>query len=335
MRVTLDPDALPMFAPGGAAAPGPAAHSAGSVVSVGVFDGVHLGHIAILETNLARARALGASATVVTFRVHPKSVLLGRAPRTLTTLAHRLELFKRSGIDHVVALDFDEALRDTPAARFVDELLVGRLGVRAFVLGFDSKFGRGREGGTEFLRARGFDVEVAPKIMLGERAVSSTAIREAVELGDLALAARMLGRPVSVFARVVHGQALGRQLGFPTANLDLMHELHPPVGVYACRVRRFARDGGGPPVGLGACVGDHPAVANIGYRPTLGGAPSPSGAAPIIEAHLLDFEGDLYGEDVELEFVRRLRGEERFEGLPELRAAIEADVRAARSVLLG
>lgn len=339
MRITLLPeDELPAL---GVDARASAGEDPGAVISVGVFDGVHLGHLAILETNIARARALGARATVVTFREHPKHVLLGRAPRTLTTLEHRLALFARAGIDHVVALRFDEALRDTPAERFVDELLVARLRVRAFVLGFDSKFGRGREGSTEFLRRRGFEVEVAPKIILGEWAVSSTAIREAVELGDLARAARMLGRPVSVFAHVVHGEALGRRLGFPTANLDLKHELHPPHGVYACRMRVFGPPPAGRPHELGPCIGEHPAVANIGSRPTVqgpeaGAVSAPDGARPVVvEAHLLDFDGDLYGHDVELEFVRRLRDERRFPGLDELRAGIAQDVADARALLLG
>ncbi len=306
---------------------------AGAVVSVGVFDGVHLGHVAILEANLARARASGARATVVTFQEHPKSVLLGRAPRTLTTLAHRLALFERAGIDHVVALRFDAALRDTSAEDFVDELLVRRLGATAFVLGFDSKFGRGREGGSELLRARGFPVEVAPQVLLGESVVSSTAIREAVELGDLGLAARMLGRPVSVFARVVHGEALGRRLGFPTANLDPMHELHPPGGVYAGRMRIFGPPTSDAPHALGPCLGEHIAVANIGRRPTVtaGATPGPE----VLEAHLLDFSGDLYGRTVELEFLRRLRDEQRFDGPAALCAAIADDIARTRALFRG
>ena len=344
MKVTLDPSELPLLKEHAAGPPGADAErsgdparagatpSAGSVVSVGVFDGVHLGHLAVLETNRARARTLGARATVVTFQEHPKTVLLGRAPRTLTTLAHRLALFERAGIEHVVALRFDAALRDTPAEVFVDDLLVGRLGARAFVLGFDSKFGRGREGGIEYLSARGFDVEVGPKIMLGERVVSSTSIREAVQLGDLNLAARMLGRPVSVFARVVHGAAVGRTLGFPTANLDLMHELHPPRGVYACRVRVFAAPPADAPHLLGPCIGEHPAVANIGCRPTVTSEP---GGQLVVEAHLLDFSGDLYGRDVELEFVKHLRDERRFDDLEQLRAEIGRDVARVRGLLTG
>ncbi len=296
----------------------------GAIVSVGVFDGVHLGHQEILRRNVASARELGARSTVVTFRQHPKSVLLGRAPRTLTSLEHRLELFRRAGIEHTVALTFDDALRAVPAADFAHEFLVGTLQARRLVLGFDSKFGRGREGTPEYLATLGLAVDVVGQVLVGERPVSSTAIREAVELGDLEGASAMLGRPVAVYGEVVHGLHVGRRLGFPTANLDLHHELHPPTGVYAVRARvvRYADD---PRVGP-ALAG----VANIGFRPTID-APRPE--TPRIEVHLLDFEGDLYGEHLELEFVRGLRPEQRFDGLPELRAQIERDVVEARKVL--
>ena len=296
----------------------------GSVVSVGVFDGVHLGHRAILEANVARARELGAVPTVLTFRRHPKELLLGRAPRTLTTLQHRLALFARAGIEHTVALSFDEALRATPAEVFTERLLVGRLSARAFVLGFDSKFGRDRAGTPDWLRRAGHDVEEVPKVMVDDRAVSSTAIREAVELGDLVGAERMLGRPVSVFGNVVHGAELGRTIGFPTANLDLHHELHPPPGVYACRARRFGADG------TMEARSTHAAACNIGFRPTVDGKPAD---VPTVEVHLLDFDGDLYGEAIELEFVRRLRPEQRFADLAALTAQIERDVTEARAVL--
>jgi len=296
----------------------------GAVVSVGVFDGVHLGHQEILRRNVETARALGARPTVVTFRQHPKSVLLGRAPRTLTSLDHRLELFRRAGVEHTVALTFDDALRSIPAARFAQEFLAEKLAARRLVLGFDSKFGRGREGTPEFLAALGLAVDVVGQVVVGGRPVSSTAIREAVELGDLAGAAAMLGRPVAVYGEVVAGDRVGRRIGFPTANLDLHHELHPPTGVYAVRARvvRYGRDTRTGPDLLG--------VANIGYRPTLEGARPET---PRIEVHLLDFEGDLYGEHVELEFEERLRPERKFAGLPELRAQIGLDVLAARKAL--
>jgi riboflavin kinase/FMN adenylyltransferase len=304
----------------------PAAPPQGAVVSIGVFDGVHLGHQAILQANLARARALGARPTVVTFRQHPKQLLLGRSPRTLTSLEHRLELFRRAGVEHTLALTFDQTLREVPAEDFTRQVLVAALGARAFVLGFDSKFGHDRRGTPELLRGLGLDVEVVGKVEVGGRAVSSTAIREAVELGDLESAERMLGRPVSVLGTVVEGDRLGRELGFPTANLDLHHELHPPNGVYAGWARVLApgprgQAGNGPP---------RPAVANIGVRPTLDGQ---AAAAPRVEVHLLDFSGDLYGRDLEFEFGHLLREERRFGSLDELREQIGRDVSAAAARL--
>jgi riboflavin kinase/FMN adenylyltransferase len=298
----------------------------GSVVSIGVFDGVHLGHQKILERNVARSKELGARATVVTFREHPKQLLLGRAPRTLTSLEHRLELFRRAGIEHTVALTFDEELRSVAAPDFVSAFLIGALDARAFVLGFDSKFGRGRAGTPELLSQMGLDVEVVGQVQVGGRAVSSTAIREAVELGDLQGAARMLGRPVAVYGEVVPGDHLGRELGFPTANLDLHHELRPPNGVWACRARtvRYAPEPiVGPPLD---------GVLNIGFRPTLGGQ-KPD--APRVEVHLLDFAGDLYGQYIELEFVAFLREEQRFPSLDALKAQIARDIQAARAILGG
>jgi riboflavin kinase/FMN adenylyltransferase len=321
----------------------PAPHPRGSVVSVGVFDGVHLGHQAILRGNLLRAREIGAQPTVVTFREHPKSVLLGRAPRTLTSLEHRLELFRRAGIEHTLVLTFDEELRQIPARDFATQVLVTGLGARKFVLGFDSKFGKDRQGTPEYLQSLGFDVEIAPKVKVAGRAVSSTAIREAVELGDLEQAAHMLGRPVAVYGDVVRGDALGRKLGFPTANLDLHHELRPPPGVYAGFARRvrYAGDPGAEArtrASLSAADDGraferedrHPAVANIGFRPTLGGDPP---EAPRVEVHLIDFEGDLYGESIELEFAARLRQEMRFPDVQALQIQIAADVEKARRLL--
>lgn len=302
----------------------------GSVVSIGVFDGVHLGHLAILEANVRESRALGAEPAVVTFRDHPKGVLLGHAPRTLTSLEHRLELFRRAGIRRAFVLTFDERMRQVSAERFTREILVGRLGARRFVLGFDSKFGRNREGTPDRLREMGFDVVVVPKVVVADRPVSSTAIREAVELGDLESASRMLGRPVAVYGDVVPGDGRGRTIGVPTANLDLHHELHPPPGVYACRARILAREGERPREGEPEDPRRHLAVANIGVRPTFAGGGSSS--LPLVEAHLLDFAGDLYGRHLELEFIARLREERRFPGLAALRSAIAADIERARAL---
>jgi riboflavin kinase / FMN adenylyltransferase len=310
------------------------------VVSIGVFDGVHLGHQAILAENVRLARELELPATIVTFRRHPKRVLLGREPRTLTSLEHRLELFRRAGIEHTLVLTFDEELRTVEAEAFVREILIGKLGARAFALGFDSKFGKDRRGTPELLAGLGHDVRVVPQVLVGGRAVSSTAIREAVELGDLDTAQRMLGRWVSVLGTVVRGDGLGRQLGFPTANLDLHHELHPPVGVYAGWATPLDKE---ERAGKQASRGAAPrrsirAVANIGVRPTLA---REGPRDPRVEVHLLDGVpaeiasegGDLYGRNLEFSFVARLRGEKRFAGPEQLTAQIAKDVRSARAAL--
>jgi riboflavin kinase/FMN adenylyltransferase len=299
----------------------------GAVVSLGVFDGVHLGHQAILARNVEVAQSEGMEATVFTFRRHPKKVLLGHAPQQITTLDYRLELFRRLRIEHVVALEFTDELRQLSAEQFAVTTLVQGLGARAFVLGFDSKFGRDRAGTPELLRSLGQRVEVVPQVIVRQRPVSSTAIREAVQLGDLAGAAAMLGRPVSILGRVIHGDARGRELGFPTANLDLMQGLHPPFGVYAGWARILRHDESAP---RGS---PHRAVINIGLRPSFHRDPE-APPEPRVEVHLLDFSGDLYGQRLEFEFVAALRPERRFESLGALRDQIAADVVAARERLL-
>jgi riboflavin kinase/FMN adenylyltransferase len=295
--------------------------SAGAVVSIGVFDGVHLGHQSILRANVAHARSLGTEPTVVTFQGHPKELILGRAPRTLTSLEHRLDLFARAGIEHTLALPFDKELRHMPWGTFVAEICVAGLGAKSFVLGFDSKFGQNRGGTPGTLADAGFRVEVAQKVLVDGRAISSTAIREAVDLGDLDAACRMLGRPVTIFGKVVEGDRIGRTMGFPTANLDPQHDLHPPTGVYACRVRIPGESEG---------EGLRGAVTNIGFRPTLNGEIP---AKPRLEVHLLDWTGDLYGKQLEVQFLARLRGEERFIDLAALAVQITRDCGRARELL--
>lgn len=297
--------------------------SAPSVVSVGVFDGVHLGHREILRANCKRASELAATPTVVTFRGHPKALLLGHAPKTLTSLKHRLELFAQAGIKHAAVLDFDKELRSMDAEGFTKKLLLDALCARAFVLGFDSKFGHDRKGTPETLCAHGFDVTVIPAVRVRGRAVSSTAIREAVGLGDLAAAQQMLGRPVTLQGTVVHGAGRGKELGFPTANLDLDHELSPPSGVWATRIRIDDEQAGSRLL---------PAVTNIGFRPTLHGAPK-NNAGPTVEVHILDFDRNIYNRRASVEFVHFLRSEEHFASIPELRQAIQADIEAAKEVL--
>ncbi len=291
-----------------------------SVISIGVFDGVHVGHQAILAANVALAKDLRLTSTVVTFAGHPKQILLGRAPKTLTTINHRLDLFERAGIEHTLVLEFTEELRNMSASDFLQSILIEKLHADTFLLGFDSKFGQNQEGSSAFLQSKSQKVQVVERVLARGRAASSTAIREAVELGDLVGASAMLGRRVSILGGVVHGNALGRTLGFPTANLNLDHELHPPTGVYA----GFARIIGDPDA---RCF---QAMANIGVRPTIQPKGGSNGA---VEVHLIGFEEDLYDAQLEFEFVNRLRDEQAFDGLEALKAQLIAD-RMATSALL-
>ncbi|MFW5857210.1 MAG: bifunctional riboflavin kinase/FMN adenylyltransferase, partial [Planctomycetota bacterium] len=229
------------------------------VVTLGMFDGVHLGHRVVIERACGRAAVAGVEALVVTFDRHPRCVTdpVG-APPMITSLTHRLTLFDMIGADAALVLPFDEDLAALDADGFARMLLVERLGAGAVVVGHDARFGRDRAGDAAFLSAlgqsAGFDVEEVPPVTLDDgTTVSSSAIRQAVAARELDRAAAMLGRPVSVLGTVVTGQGIGRTLGFPTLNLDPHHELHPPRGVYVARTR----------------VGDTvwPSVINIGHRP--------------------------------------------------------------------
>lgn len=292
----------------------------GCVATVGVFDGVHLGHFHVLREVVARAKEHGVASVMVTFADHPKSVLLGRAPATVTSLEHRLLLFRRAGIDATLVLRFTPELRELTAEMFTRKVLLEGLGLRELVFGFDSKFGRDRGGNPESLQplslSLGFSIVEVPPLRLSGRAVSSSFIREAVQLGDLPKAAAMLGRPVSVLGTVVPGDQRGRELGFPTANLDLHHELQPPKGVYAGLVRLVGEEE----------PGMLPAVVNLGTRPTF------ADAGESVEVHLLDWEGDLYGKELEVFFLARQRAEMSFPDAEALRVQIETDVQEARRI---
>ncbi len=294
-------------------------------VTLGVFDGVHEGHRAILRALADAAARTGGETVVVTFDRHPRAVIAGEAPPAITSLEHRLVLFERAGLDATVVLRFDEALAARSADEFLSEILVGKIGARAIVLGADSHFGRGRQGNIAFLRERaarsGFELVAVPLLAAGEAAptVSSTAIRAAVREGRLDDAARMLGRPVSVLGRVQRGDGRGRTIGFPTANLSLHHELTPPRGVY---VARLEIDGV-----------RYRALVNIGVRPTFkDGQPGP--LQELTEVHLLGFDGPLYGRVLEVEILARLRDERRFPSADALVAQIRADREPALALAL-
>lgn len=304
-----------------------------AVLTVGNFDGVHIGHRAILRTVTDRARTLDGEAVVYTFDPHPRKVLPGqRAPDLLTTTEQKLELLAEAQIDLVVLEPFTPEFARTPPDRFVRECIHARIAPLEVYVGYDFHFGHDREGSmrtlTELGPRLGFAVTIIPEVTIGSRDVSSTRIRELLGAGEAEEAARLLGRPHAIRGRVVRGDQRGRTLGFPTANLAPESELLPGHGVYAGTVRLLdapAAGTPGPPAGV-----RFPAVTNVGRRPTF--APD---AAPLAEAHLLDFTGDLYGRRIEIAFEVRLREERRFPGPDALREQIGRDVAEARRRLAG
>lgn len=294
----------------------------GSTVTVGSFDGVHLGHQAVLREIARRADAAGRASVLVTFEPHPLEVVNPQAaPPLLTTGVERREILAQLPLDYVLFLRFDRRLAALTPEEFVRGVLLERCAMRELVIGHDHGFGRGRSGDVETLRrlgrACGFDVDVVDVVDVGEQHVSSSRIRRAVAGGDLATAARMLGRPYQVSGVVGHGERRGRLIGVPTINLaDLPpQKLLPPDGVYAVRVEwRGGRAGG---------------MMNQGPRPTF------HDGRRILEAHLFDFDGDLYGEWVRIEWVERLRDVKRFASIEALQQQLERDRIMARSVLAG
>ena len=291
----------------------------GAAVTIGNFDGVHRGHRAMVARLREHARRLGCPAVVITFEPHPMERLAPqRAPERLTGLREKLRRLEGLGVDAVVCLRFDQALAGMVAEAFAAELLAEHLGVRHVLVGDDFRFGRARQGDLELLEAvgqrRGFTVEPMPTVAQDGERVSSTRIRRAVAAGELALAGELLGEPYCVQGRVIHGDAMGRQLGWPTANLRLNPPRTPLNGIYAGWA-------------YGAGLDGWPTAISVGVRPTVGGRQT------VFEAHLIDYSGNLYGRHLCVEPVTRLRGEEHFAGLDALAAQIGEDVRAARRVL--
>ena len=297
----------------------PAAVGTRSAVAIGNFDGVHRGHQALVAAAVARARETGGAAVVLTFDPHPARVLRqDGAPSALTTLAQKEELVAALGIDRLVALAFDARLAALTPEAFVREVLASLLGARHVVVGESFRFGHARQGDARTLEAlggrQGFDVQVVKPVLHAGRPISSSRIREALAAGDVKDAAVLLGRPYALDGRVVRGDGRGRGLGVPTANLGVEEQMLPGRGVYAGRVLVPGGDW-------------RPAVVNVGERPTFGGT------GLVVEAHLIDFSGDLYDARVRVSFQARLRGEERFASAEALVERIHADVRAARALL--
>lgn len=298
----------------------------GSALTIGFYDGVHLGHRVVIGEVRRLAAELGAASVVLTFDPHPARVVRPEsAPLLLTDLEQRIELLATTGVDAVLVLPFDEARAKEAAEDFVQEVLVGCLGARAVVVGEDFHFGAQRRGDVALLRAMGrtagFEVDGLQLLASAATAatpVSSTAIRSALAAGDIESANRMLGRPHELRGTVVHGDGRGGpELGFPTANLDLPTDLQLPAhGIYAAWYlrpdgRRYA------------------AAVNVGVRPTF----YERADTALVEAYLLDHDGDLYGERARLQFVARLRGEERFASVDDLVAQMHADVARVREIL--
>lgn len=289
-----------------------------AVVTIGNFDGVHLGHREIFRRVVARARSVQGTAVVLTFVPHPLKLLAPeRAPRLINTDAEKARLIAASCIDLLVSVPFTHDLAACSAEDFVRDYLVSRLGVRHLIVGYDYAFGRGREGDGAFLRRQGeqygFTVEILAPIVGKSEVFSSTRVRELLLQGEMEEVVGLLGRHFTLEGRVGRGAGRGRSLGFPTANLQTEKEILPRPGVYAVKVKR------------GEMIYD--GVLNIGSNPTFGGH------GMTVEVHLLDFSGDLYEEQLRLYFVRRLRDEERFASVPALCAAIAADIAAARQLL--
>jgi riboflavin kinase / FMN adenylyltransferase len=293
---------------------------AGSVVTVGVFDGLHLGHAAILQRLRDAAREHRLPAVAVTFWPHPRAVLRGEAPRHILSLEHRLELLGQQGVDDTVVIEFSPEFAAAEPEAFVEELLVRRLGCRELVIGHDTAVGRARRGDADFLAQAGrhyaFRVVAVGGVVVNGEVVSSTAVRQAIAAGDLPHARRLLGRPMALLGTVVKGDGRGTTLGFPTANLEVTSEAFPPLGVYAVR----------------ALVGgdDLPAVMNYGLRPTF----HQDATHAVFEVHVLDRTGlKLTGERMEVQLIAALRREQRFAGVDELKAQIARDCDAAREAL--
>ena len=287
-------------------------------LTIGNFDGVHLGHQAILRHLRTKADELHLPMVVMLFEPQPREYFCTEnAPARLMRLRDKLRYLKQAGVDMVIVAKFDRTFANLPAQQFIEDWLMRKLNVKFLSIGDDFKFGSKRQGNFALLQQAGekfgFTVEDSRSFCLDELRISSTAIREALANDDLKLAEKLLGRPYRILGRVIHGNELGRTIGFPTANIRLHRQVNPVKGVYAVRVRLKS----------GAFFNG---VANIGTRPTI------NGVNQLLEAHLFDFQGDLYGQWLDIELCHKIRNEMKFPSFDDLKAQIAQDVETAKNV---
>ena len=295
----------------------PAAAAGPAAITIGNFDGVHLGHLAMLAELKRAAGRLGVPACVLTFEPHPREFFApDQAPVRLTSLREKLELLAGNGMDRVHVCRFNYRFAQIAAEDFIERVLARGLGARWVLVGDDFRFGARRAGDPVMLKQAagrlGFEVAALASVMLDGERVSSTAVRNALAAGELARAGRLLGRAYSISGRVVRGDGLGRKLGFPTANVLMKHNRPPLSGIFAVRLH-------------GAARGPLPGVASLGVRPTV-----KQGGAPVLEVHALDFDGDLYRRHVRVEFLHKFRDEEKYSDLATITRHIALDVESAR-----
>src|SRR5437667_3165528 len=288
-------------------------------LAIGVFDGMHLGHQAVISTSAEHARSVNGTPVVVTFDPHPEKVLRPQAaPHLLTATQHKIGLIRDLGVGHLLIIAFDKQFAATEPEDFVQQLVKHSKPLREICVGHEWAFGKNRRGNLELLKKLGarfdFGVVGIPPVTVNGELVSSTAIRRAVEAGDLAKAARMLGREYTILGTVVSGDNRGKKIGFPTANLSAHNEQFPPNGVYFAQAK------------LDGVM--YPGVVNLGYRPTVGTGKSER----TLEIHLFDFERDTYGKDLEVRFIRYLRPEKKFESVEALARQLDPDVKQAREL---
>jgi riboflavin kinase/FMN adenylyltransferase len=289
-------------------------------LAIGVFDGVHLGHQAVISTSTAHAKAADGTPVVVTFDPHPEKLLRPEtAPHLLTATEHKIALIRELGVAHLLVIPFDKTFAATDPEQFVSELVRHAQPLREICVGHEWAFGRGRSGNLGLLKRlgaeAGFDVIGIAPVTVAGAVVSSTAIRQAVAAGDFSRAARMLGRDYTIVGTVVRGDSLGKKIGSPTANLSAHSEQFPPDGVYLAQAKIDNQT--------------YPGLVNLGVRPTVTSGKSKR----VLEIYLLDFNREIYGAEVEVRFISYLRPEQKFAGVDELRQQIARDVEQARELL--